>query len=352
MRAIGPLLFGLATALATPITARAQVPEERAAQAQAYFDEGLALMKANHHAEACPKLAQSQELDPGAGTKYRLAECYEGMGKLATAWSLYLEVADESKKAGRTDREEQARQHADAIRPRLPKLAVTVPASLAGLAGLVVTRDGVPVDRSDHDREVAVDPGAHVIAAGAPGRKPWQVSVTAEEGRAAAVSVPELQLDGAGAAPAPAPVESAPAVPESPPAAPPSAPPTRATPASAGSGQRVAAVVAGAAGAIGLGLGVGFGLKASSQWNDALSHCAGGDTQRCDDEGVALGSDASGSAAISTIGFAIGGVGLVAAGVLWFTAPSGPRDEKSAARWSVTPAIGPGGASGVLRGRF
>src|SRR5687767_12831350 len=129
---------------------------DKLARAQILFEEGVALMKAGKHAEACPKLAQSDELDPGTGTKYRLAECYEGSGRVASAWALYVVVADESRKAARSDRQEQARKRADELRPKLPELTITVPASVAAIEGLELKRDGELVVRSDFDQKIPV----------------------------------------------------------------------------------------------------------------------------------------------------------------------------------------------------
>ena len=53
---------------------------------------------------ACEKLAKSQSLDPGMGTQYRLAECYEKLGRLASAYEQYTAVADAAKAAKKADR--------------------------------------------------------------------------------------------------------------------------------------------------------------------------------------------------------------------------------------------------------
>lgn len=72
---------------------RAEDPGNAAA-AQGLFDEARALMAAGQAAEACPKLEESQRLDPGSGTLMNLARCYEQTNRIATAWSTYQALSD------------------------------------------------------------------------------------------------------------------------------------------------------------------------------------------------------------------------------------------------------------------
>src|SRR5258706_2634131 len=73
--------------------ARAEATLADKAAAQTLFDDGRKLMAAGKFGEACPKLAESQTLDPGVGTPVNLADCYEPGGQTASAWTAFLEAA-------------------------------------------------------------------------------------------------------------------------------------------------------------------------------------------------------------------------------------------------------------------
>jgi tetratricopeptide (TPR) repeat protein len=132
--------IGLSFLVTLPVAAQERDP----ATAQALFDQGRALMKAKNYAEACPKLAESQRLDPGIGTQFHLADCYENQGKLASAWATFLEVASLAAASNQPDREKAAKNRAARLESRLPRLTIVVPAA-SRVPGLQVTRDGVAV---------------------------------------------------------------------------------------------------------------------------------------------------------------------------------------------------------------
>ncbi|WP_433926076.1 hypothetical protein AB3662_24425 [Sorangium cellulosum] len=161
------------------------------AAAQALFDAARQLMAQGKYADACPKLEESQRLDPGIGTQFNLATCYEQLGRTASAWSTFLEVAGAAKAAGQVEREKVARQRATALEPRLIRLTITAPADAP--ADLQVKRDGAPVGRAQWGIPVPVDPGKHTIEASAAGRAPFAKTVeVTRAGASEAVAIPPL----------------------------------------------------------------------------------------------------------------------------------------------------------------
>ena len=59
--------------------------------AEALFDEGRNLVAAGKIAEACPKFADSQRLDPSPSTLLNLASCWEKLGRTARRSEFHLD---------------------------------------------------------------------------------------------------------------------------------------------------------------------------------------------------------------------------------------------------------------------
>jgi len=313
----------------------AQTGPDRAAMAQGLYDSAAELIKAGKFAEACPKLEESQRLDPGMGTQFRLAECYEAVGRLASAWNDYVQVADLAKYAGQVERERFARERAALVEGRLSRLAITV--SSPDVPGLEVRRAGAVVEKSAWGTPVPVDPGSYEVTAEAPGKRPWtgQASVVGE-GMVATLVVPSLED-----APAvlPSPSQSVLALPLAPPPAPSARP------------LRTAGFAVGGAGAVGVVVGGVLGAVAFAKVSSAKSECAPTPGSCAVNTSSTATSDMQTAGAIgnaSTALFIAGGA-LVAGGIVMVVV-GGRAKERGALR--VTPAVLADGAALVGSGAW
>jgi hypothetical protein len=338
--------------VAVPASAQAEPQAQDAAAAQALFYKGRALMQQGRYAEACQRFEESLRLDVGIGTQFNLADCNEHIGKTATAWAGFLEVANAAKAAHQAERESVARKRARALEPRLPKLVVEV-GSLP--AGVTVARDGVAIPKASFGVEVPVDPGVHVITANAPGRERWETSVHTIEARTVRVAVPR-DLPGPIAAPA------IPATPPPPPVASGATTTVTSAPAENNEGsfpapvvdqsmpvQRIAGWALAGAGVIAAGVGVGFGLASLGDRNTSRDHCSG---DLCDADGVRLRDDAISHGNVATISLIAGGAAIAGGLVLVFTAPRNAEVPARAARLRAVPNVAREGGGFMLEGVF
>jgi serine/threonine-protein kinase len=308
--------------------------------AEVLFREGKSLMDAGDYAAACAKLSESYAQDPATGTLLALALCQEQAGRTASAWATFAEVASRAKRDGRSDREQAAREHVQALEPKLSRLTITVAEATAKLSGLVVQRDGVAVSPGVWGTGVPVDPGEHAIEVSAPGKRPWAARVNiGAASDVQAVQVPVLedapQEQSVGVA------TNAVPVPDS----------ADATSASQGPPLRLIGLVVGGAGVVGLGLSAYFGLHAKSLYNDSNSdgHCD--PNGECDSYGLEKRESAISSSTAATVSLIAGGIFTVTGATLFFVgAPK--QKQQEAARLEAVPAVAPGVAAMFVRGRF
>jgi hypothetical protein len=324
------LAAGLALlVLASAPRVRAQAAKNEAA-AELLFQEGRSLYEAGRYAEACPKLAESQRIDPATGTLLALALCHEGEQKLASAWAEFTTVQGEARRAGRTDRETIAREHAAAIRPRLSMLTINVPPEVRSLPGLELKLDGTVIGAGTFGVAVPVDGGSHEVRVLATGKKPWQASVSVKnQADAVAFSVPALEDT-------PAPVAAPTGQPQ---------PPTPEKAKSASSMPIVGMVVAGA-GVLAFGAGGYLALTAKSDYDRVKNRCP---PQGCSNEEWEAGEAARRKGNLATVVFGVGGALVVTGGVLWLTAPK-PSRERQAGVHLERVELGP--SSILVKGAF
>jgi hypothetical protein len=295
------------------------------AAARALFAEGRSLMDGERYAEACPKFEESLRLDHGMGTQFNLAYCWEKVGRTASAWALFLDVAAAARAGNQPQREAAARERAKVLEPKLTRLRIEVTDAAPDTK---VERDGQDVGKAAWGTGVPVDPGKHVIRVTAPGKQPWSDDVELPATpRTVTVTVPALtdlpiERPQAEALPAnPPPVEADVHTPR----------------ADGASGQKVAALVVGGVGLAAAATGTFFLIQSRLDNADALELCReptdDPDVERCVDLDEQkrledLQKDARRGALIGFVGVGIGGAALITAVILYATADgdSAPRE--------------------------
>jgi tetratricopeptide (TPR) repeat protein len=300
-------------------SAAAQQPVRE--QAEDLFLEGVHLFKDGKFDEACPKLEASLRLDPILSTRFMVARCYEAIGRIASAWSMWSVILKEAEAQGArgAERAERAREYVSKLTPRLTRLAIVAPKEAT------VTVNGQALTTP---APIPIDPGTHTIGATAPGHMPWSktIDVTShDEGKVLNVEV-KLQPEAAAKpperpAPEPAPAEERPS-----------------------SSRHVIALVVGGAGVAMIAVGSVFGVMARSSWNDSRSDC---DETGCGPTGYDQALSAYHKGNIATV---LVGVGVAAVGtgvILWLTAP-----KEGATQARIAPSVGPGSVGVTVTGAF
>lgn len=192
--------LGLAGSPGVATAQSAEPAAPRNAAAEELFDQGRALLDEGRYAEACPKLAESQRLDPSAGTLLNLADCFDKSGQTASAWVTFKEAARASADRRRPDWERLAQRRAAALEPRLSRLVVEV-APGSRIDGLSVLVDQLHIAPALYETPIPFDPGPHVVTAEAPGHKPWRTELSLAQADRRSVSVPRLESESRGAYP-------------------------------------------------------------------------------------------------------------------------------------------------------
>jgi Tfp pilus assembly protein PilF len=289
--------------------------------AQTLFDQGVKLMEQGRFSEACPKLAESQRLDPGGGTLLNLGFCRQNEGKLASAWAAYNEALSQAIKDGRKDRENTARVHVDELEGKYARLSIDVSEGARQTNQIEIRIDGTSLRQAAWDVLAPIDRGQHTIVVTAPGKKEFHTSVTIDnDGAVQHVAVPAL--------------EDAPVV----------VPRHDVIPESRGfKGQRTIGTVLLIGGAVVLAGGVATGIVATVVYNQGNPYCDA--SNNCTNQ-KAIDYDHQANAFAWAADFAIpvGAVAALAGTIFVLTAPK--------ARTHVVPVASAHGAGLSLVGSF
>jgi hypothetical protein len=320
--------FGVASSLlASGAWAQSEGPAVLAT-AQAMYNQAVKAMDRGEHAVACPQLEEVVRLVPeGLGAKLSLGECYQGWGRLASAWTMYHLVDSGAVKPDQMRHRDAARRHLAEIEPRLSYLTVVVSGAVRSLPGLQISRGGTSVGPAQWGVSVPVDRGQHQVVVTAAGKRRREIAIDVDkDGARLSVEIQDLED-----APLPPPV-----VTPAPAPAPVPPPPQRRWVVPAG--------VSFGVGALGIGLGAVTGGMAIADVNAIKSRCVDGHCLTSD-RGTADTAHTLG--VVSTVGFVVGGAAVAAGTVLVIVRPpgKGPRD-------GVALSAGLGLGQIVVEGRF
>jgi hypothetical protein len=291
LRALGLFLL---VALAAP---SALAEPHDAAAAEALFRQGREAADAGDHAKACEKFKESNRLDPALGTVFNIADCEEKLGRLATAWQLFQEVAQRLP-AG-DERQGIAKQRARALEPRLPKLAIRLAATAP--AGTQVQRDDVELGAASLDTPLPVDPGPHSVTATAPDHEPRRFEVTLREAESQTIDV-EPGAKRATNLVAEVTSDQAPS-----------------------SSQRTVGYVLGGVGLVGLAVGTVAGVMVLERKSTVDDNCDA--AKRCNTEGFDAAESGRTLGIVTTAGLVVGALGVASGAYLILSSPKeqGPR---------------------------
>ncbi len=340
-----------AVSLLGPLALALPAAAQDIAAAEALFNDGLAHMEAGRYETGCKAIAESQRLDPRAGTLFTLATCEARWGHVATAvtrfgdyLTLYERLTPEQQ-ARQGNRPISAKEQRAKLGPEVPELTLSL---LPGApVGTVVERNGAVIAGAALGLPLPVDPGEYLVSTRVPGGDVWEQRITIAKGEKKQVT---LQVTTAPAVDASkgkvVPVKGK--VIESGPPAVKTGP----------SGRRVAAYVVGGVGLAGLALGGVMGGLTLAKKGTIDEHCGKGinssDETLCDQTGLDAANGAKTFGLVSTLGLAVGLAGVATSAVLLLTEPRKTTTANAAhGRWisagvlSVGPSGGMVGAQGA-----
>jgi hypothetical protein len=286
--------FLAALLLLAPAFAAAQTPAELS-EARKTFTSALADEEHGNFEVALEKFRRVQAVRETVAVRYRVGACLEALGRLKEAIVAYegAIALGSGGDPGNAESIKAARAKVADIGKRMPQLSLTV--SETAPPGVEVELDHEVVPAAALRAPILVDPGPHVVSANAPGATPFRTDLTLQEGAHLALAIPLV---------VPPPVIVPPSA---------IAPPKEVPPESSERRPNVAGWIAvGAGAALLVGAGA-FVLVRHGEISDLNRACTGGVCPRSRE--AELTSLRSHAVTNGTIGAALAGAGVVAAGV-------------------------------------
>ncbi len=330
-----------AMALAGQLVCPSAHAQESESSARELFKDARQLASDGKYTDACPRFEKSLALEAGMGTQFNLADCWEHIGRFASARELFLTVAEAAIEKGETDRARLATERAVALAPKLSRLQIKH--DRVGVE-LRVTRAGVLIERDDWNRPSAVDPGHYSVELLLNGKKNWSTEVDVPA-RALTVLVTVPAKGNSGQTPSgswvPAEAET---IHDS---AQTSTLHARRTeplpPNEAKKGPSIWPTVAILAGIAGVGTGTVFALIYESKNAQAKKICPA--SIGCSDYDISQHGNVVSSAQTARVGAYLGfglGAASIAAGTIYYATRPSKHESPPSVSFDIAPAVEPG----------
>jgi hypothetical protein len=181
----------LVAALATNAAAEPAAGDQPIALA--LFEEGKQLATSGDFTAACPKFEAAARLTHWLGVELNLADCYEHLGRTASAWILFLKAADHADR-DHDPRGAYARSRAESLAPSLARLTITTAEPAHADTALELRIDRVVVDTNAFGIALPLDPGEHVVEVSAPGRVTFSRRLVLTAGATTTLEIPTLEI--------------------------------------------------------------------------------------------------------------------------------------------------------------
>ncbi len=341
------LVFLLGSTAARADAARPDTADDKGT-ALALFEQGRALIAQGEYEKAARKFEGASRLLHTFGILFNLANCYEKLGRTASAWSIWREAGSVARGTNRADDEARAEAREHALLPQLSELTLLVPQA-PELASLEVTRNGAVVPRPAWDSAIFVDPGEQAIDARAPGYRAQHLAIVVlPNGDKKTLTVPPLE-------PEPTPIASAGQTASGDNAA---GSVSSSSPASPGSGHSARSVAGWITAGVGVAIAVGGIVEGSvgqGGMNDAVTKANAAIAANDRAAYNVASTDLSNGESQRTAGFVLLGVGAAAAvvgAVVALTAPRGDGPAHPATSAFVAPWLAPSAMGFPCGGRW
>ncbi|WP_394844146.1 hypothetical protein LZC95_44720 [Pendulispora brunnea] len=323
------------------------------ASARKLFAEGLKDEEKGNFAAALEKFRRVAKVRDTVPVRYRIATCLEGLGKLKEAMVAYQAAIDLGADGKDRDVVRAAKEHTGSLNERIPQVTLVFAADARAKSQVAI--DGQPVQPSELDKPIALDPGTHAITASTQGKTAFETQVTLAERARTTVLVPNVEPKEASNGKSAIDVKAEPQNP--PPDGAPhpmmtSAPESESNP---GSGRKLAGwITAGAGAAFLVGAAVTLVMR-ESDISSLEDTCPDGRCPRNVNKDE-LQSQRDSAQTKGTVAAVLAGVGVIGLGVgtyLLLSAPSSNRAPQASVRgWNISGRVAPSGGQFVLSTTF